>query len=469
MKEVETEFLKDIRAFEFALGLKYILEYQAKIKGIKKDLLIHDNTDSSSKALISAGYVKALYSPVPVNYSLEIDDKLVYATPYGVRVGKASRVLKDTLNHQFKSLKEKLPEISKEEVPKVFSLIDNGVEPRKIYEYLDGYTPHDLEGRVFKLGKKADRLDETDFLGAVAFFTDEEKQYVKIVREILEAGHEKAVKTIFAGYIKFSTRDGDFFYTPFLGRPVEYFVLYRTAQNASNIQVMDGPIVILKEPLIKPEHFYGKQFKLTDGTKVYISKLGDQIETHQKGDTTNEVLISEISDSVQIANHLTYLVQKGFPIDFAISVNNEIVIKEPDDLFGNYNLGNLLLQDGRFKESVEYLGKAKETLSTFDASLVSYDNNIKESKEHIEAVILNNLGYANMMIGNNKEALDKLEQAIELTPRQPFTHNHMATVNQVMGNYARARELYTKELEINPNHPTAMKSVERIDKLVTLL
>lgn len=110
-------------------------------------------------------------------------------------------------------------------------------------------------------------------------------------------------------------------------------------------------------------------------------------------------------------------------------------IKVKQDYGGAYGmLGLIYLHQGNFKDAVEHYEKAiiYTTDKTFRA-------NNKDS-----------LAMAYTMIGDMNKASENLQQAIELDPRLPFPHVHLANIYSARGQYDEAIESLKKAVALKP-------------------
>ena len=64
--------------------------------------------------------------------------------------------------------------------------------------------------------------------------------------------------------------------------------------------------------------------------------------------------------------------------------------------------------------------------------------------------------------GQNEQALQYLNQSLQLDPNQPSVYNQMGIIQMEMGNAVAARFSFNRALSLDPNYEPALQNLERL-------
>jgi len=83
---------------------------------------------------------------------------------------------------------------------------------------------------------------------------------------------------------------------------------------------------------------------------------------------------------------------------------------------------------------------------------------LKSSNPHNAADLNAQLGLAYMEQGNNEEAMQKLQHALELDPQSASAHHYIAELYRKLGQNREAEEHYRKALSLTPSEPMLLNN-----------
>ncbi len=176
---------------------------------------------------------------------------------------------------------------------------------------------------------------------------------------------------------------------------------------------------------------------------------------------------------------------KSGAVPLAIEQFKEAVKLDPTKVEGHYNLGNAYLRQGAYQSAIIELKKAiaikpdiaeaylnlgvayinqnryREAIDVLNRGSLLADAKLRESFTKNIEIAYKQWGAALMMFGMEDEALQKLQTAIELDPKDSATYLLLAKFYLERGDYDRAVLLYQKAYEADPE-----KAKERGKKLV---
>lgn len=107
----------------------------------------------------------------------------------------------------------------------------------------------------------------------------------------------------------------------------------------------------------------------------------------------------------------------------------------------HYNLGNVLMAQGKLDEAVEHFREA-----------VVLSPNV--------AVMRLNLAYALALRGSNREAVAELQELIRLHPEEPRAHNNLGTLLMKQGRFKEAMFHFREALRLMPSYERARMNLE---------
>jgi len=108
----------------------------------------------------------------------------------------------------------------------------------------------------------------------------------------------------------------------------------------------------------------------------------------------------------------------------------------PDDAMSYYNLGNLSMDRGNFKEAVEF-----------------FETAIKMRPENILPLVNASLAYARL--GDNVKAESKLKQALAIDPKSAEANFNMGLLKAEQNDFTGAEKYLRSALKTDPNFPEA--------------
>jgi len=171
----------------------------------------------------------------------------------------------------------------------------------------------------------------------------------------------------------------------------------------------------------------------------------------------------------------------------AITQFREAVKLDPTKVEGHYDLGNAYLKQGAYESAIIELRKAiaikpdvdkaylnlgvayinqnryYEAVEALNRGLLMADERLRESFTDNIEVAYRQWGVSLIMLGKEEEALQKIQAAIGLDPKDPTAYLLLAKLYLERGDYDRAVLLYQRAYEADPE-----KVKEQGEKLVPL-
>jgi len=154
----------------------------------------------------------------------------------------------------------------------------------------------------------------------------------------------------------------------------------------------------------------------------------------------------------------------------SLEANEKVVEINPGDAEGYNNLGNTLIQLGRFNEAEESykraieinpdhhefhnnLGFAYRSSNKFDESIISYKKSIVLNPGFALSYI--NLGGSLKAVGKLKEAEESYKKSIAVAPKNSESYTYLALVLRDLGRYSEAETNYRKAIALKPENFSA--------------
>ncbi len=139
---------------------------------------------------------------------------------------------------------------------------------------------------------------------------------------------------------------------------------------------------------------------------------------------------------------------------------------DTEELFLNWVVAYGYLRSGRFNEALPFFEKVISTNGNFEKMLATYDIDLDKHTSALSNI--RDYGYSLLCCGRTREAIRVLNMGLDIMPPSNL-HNYLGIAFQIEGNYSESLNHYKKELEVNPQHPTASRSIRRIESLERLL
>jgi tetratricopeptide (TPR) repeat protein len=158
------------------------------------------------------------------------------------------------------------------------------------------------------------------------------------------------------------------------------------------------------------------------------------------------------------------------------SVWRDTLLKNPGSLMAEYDLGNDLMRDGSYAESLAHYGRAVEIDPTFPdawcnrADLLAHLGKLNGAAADYEqaarisphdAAIQNGYGLVLEKMGMLAGAVAHFQEAARLDPHTALVENHLAEALAAEGNFAGALPHYQEVVRLFPDEPQAHTNLGR--------
>jgi arylsulfatase A-like enzyme/cytochrome c-type biogenesis protein CcmH/NrfG len=113
-----------------------------------------------------------------------------------------------------------------------------------------------------------------------------------------------------------------------------------------------------------------------------------------------------------------------------VALLRSVVDEDPDVIDGWFKLGNAYFRVGRFKESIEYYGRALQLKPDYDIAVI-------------------NIAAAYRNLGDDEAALAGFEHYLTLDPKDPYVRYQMGEIYLDRGDLAKAEQVFNEALAID--------------------
>jgi tetratricopeptide (TPR) repeat protein len=153
---------------------------------------------------------------------------------------------------------------------------------------------------------------------------------------------------------------------------------------------------------------------------------------------------AEAPNNDAIKTNLAGLLSEGGHYEEAVRIYEQVIARNPDAGFLNYDLGYTYYRMGKLEEAEYYLARATQLWPNWPTSFFY-------------------LGLTQFKMGHLEDAALNLRRALAITPYADNYHFALGLVLKMQGNLAGALAEFRAELAFNPEHAEARQQVAEIE------